>query len=486
VGSMTTDDTRSSRARAPSDSFEELRAREYSRLDRAGQVYLDHTGGGLYAESQVREHGALLTRGVFGNPHSLNPTSLAATELVERARQCVLRFFGAAADEYLVIFTLNASSALKLVGEAYPFSGGRLLLTYDNHNSVNGLREFARACGAPFRYLPLARPELRVEEETLVAELDRGRRGHRLFAFPAQSNFSGVHHPLSFIDQAQRRGWDVLLDAATFVPTNRLDLGRWHPDFVALSFYKMFGFPTGVGCLLARRRALAKLRRPWFAGGTVWGVSVASDFHYLLEGAAAFEDGTLDYLGIPAVEIGLRHLGAVGIDRVHAHVMRLTALLFERLLPLRHGTGQPLVEIYGPPHCAGRGASVALNFLDPDGRVVDERVVERTAQARRISLRTGCFCNPGGFEAAWNLTRQDYRVFRPRGWKLVRALLAGPPPHPTMDEYLARLGLPNAGAVRVSFGVASSVGDVETFVDYARSFLDVAPDATNLRARVGC
>ena len=36
----------------------------------------------------------------------------------------------------------------KLVGEAYPFcAGDRFLLTFDNHNSVNGIREFARAQG---------------------------------------------------------------------------------------------------------------------------------------------------------------------------------------------------------------------------------------------------------------------------------------------------------------------------------------------------
>src|SRR2546421_2841236 len=51
--------------------------------------------------------------------------------------------------------------------------------------------------------------------------------------------------------------------------TNRLDLSSWHRDFVPLSFYKIFGYPTGVGCLLARKGALAKLRRPWYAGGTI-------------------------------------------------------------------------------------------------------------------------------------------------------------------------------------------------------------------------
>jgi hypothetical protein len=35
---------------------------------------------------------------------------------------------------------------------------------------------------------------------------------------------------------------------------------------------------------------------------------------------------------------------------------------------------------------------VALNFLDPDGRVIDERAVARDSGAAGISLRTGCFC----------------------------------------------------------------------------------------------
>ena len=44
-------------------------------------VYLDYTGGGLYAASQVRQHADLLTSNVFGNPHSVNPSSLAMTAL---------------------------------------------------------------------------------------------------------------------------------------------------------------------------------------------------------------------------------------------------------------------------------------------------------------------------------------------------------------------------------------------------------------------
>ena len=170
-----------------------------------------------------------------------------------------------------MIFTANASQALKLVGEAYPFTeGDQLLLTFDNHNSVNGIREFDLARGAKTRYIPILPPNLVADPSTVERCLREGLpQHHNLFAYPAQSNFSGVHHPLEWIAQAQELGWHVLLDAAAFVPTNRLDLGRWQPDFVALSFYKMFGYPTGVGALLARREALDTLHRPWFSGGTI-------------------------------------------------------------------------------------------------------------------------------------------------------------------------------------------------------------------------
>src|SRR5262245_49894409 len=67
---------------AHTGKLDELRATEYARLDRQGHVYLDYTGGSLYAESQLRDHFTLLNQRVFGNPHSKNLTSMAMTELV--------------------------------------------------------------------------------------------------------------------------------------------------------------------------------------------------------------------------------------------------------------------------------------------------------------------------------------------------------------------------------------------------------------------
>jgi molybdenum cofactor sulfurtransferase len=446
-------------------ALDELRAREYARLDETGQVYLDYTGGGLHAASQLAQHHALLTNRVFGNPHSNNPTSQAMTCLIDDARRYVLEYFNASPSEYTVIFTPNASGALKLVGESYPFEpGGHYLLTFDNHNSVNGIREFARSKGAAFTYVPVVAPELRIDVPALERGLEEGEPGKpKLLAFPAQSNFSGVQHPLELIPRAQAKGWDVLVDAAAFAPSNRLDLARWRPDFVPLSFYKMFGYPTGIGALLARREALDKLRRPWYAGGTITISSVQGDGYYLVPGEAGFEDGTVNYLNIPAVEMGLRHLQTAGIDNIHDRVMALTGWLIDGLSSLRHETGKLLIKIHGPASLEARGGTVTMSFYDRDGRAIDDRRIEELANHRGISLRTGCFCNPGAGEVAHGLGPDIMRSFFASGTPLSFQELR--------REMRARFGR-DVSAVRVSVGIASNFADVDAFIRFATRLLN--------------
>lgn len=455
--------------------LDELRACEYGRLDARGEVYLDYGGGSLYAESQLEEHHRLLRETVLGNPHSLNPTSSAATVLMERARAAVLRHFSAPESDYACIFTANATGALRLVGEAYPFEPrGRFLATSDNHNSVNGIREFARARGARAEYVPLEAPDLRVDDEALERQLDNAD-AHRdnLFAYPAQSNFSGVKHPLGWIAPAQVRGWDVMVDCAAFVPTSRLDLSVWKPDFVAISFYKMFGYPTGLGALLARRETLGRLRRPWFSGGTVLAANVGGDLAVPMSGHARFEDGTVDYLGVPAIEVGLSHIEQIGIDTISRRVEELGTWLLERLQRLRHSNGSPATRVYGPAMWERRGGTIALNFLHPDGRVVDERYVDSVAAAHNISIRTGCFCNPGAGETAFSLSRDTL-------------LQAEFDDETTPDDYITRIGMPTGGAVRVSLGLATNFADVYRFMTFATHFRGIAEVPENLPPRLSC
>ena len=133
-----------------------------------------------------------------------------------------------------------------------------------------------------------------------------------------------------------------------------------------------------------------------------------------------------------------------------------------------------MARIYGPASTRDRGGTVAFNLLDPSGRVIDERAVARDTAAAGISIRTGCFCNPGAGEGAFQLTRG-------------RLAPSAAGTRPTMDQYVDLLGLPSGGALRASVGLASNIGDVERFLAFVEmTYRDRAADAGGLAPRAGC
>ena len=438
-----------------------LRDQEFSRLDEQGHTYLDFTGASLYPQKQVASHAQQLMQHVYGNPHSSNPTSHLSTAVTESARDFVLQYMKTNREEYVCIFTQNASGALKLLGESYPFQeGDQLLMTFDNHNSVNGIREFARRKGASFTYSRVQKDDLRIDDNKLMLNLMTPETGkNKLFAFPAQSNVSGVKHDLDWIETAQQQGWDVLLDAAAFVPTDRLDLSRYKPDFVTMSFYKIFGYPTGLGCLLVRRDAFEKLRRPWFAGGTIKIVTVQGDGYGYDHEHAMFEDGTINFLNIPAIETGLRFIENLGIESIRTRVNCLTGWTLQQLNQLRHHNGLPLVKIYGPQDAVKRGGTIAMNLFDIDGAMYEFMEIEKMANARNISLRTGCFCNPGIDETNHALGEAELKhYFSSDGEK-------------SYFDLIEKLGK-RRGAVRISFGYISNFADAYRFIEFVKEILN--------------
>jgi molybdenum cofactor sulfurtransferase len=150
-----------------------LRENDFRRLKQSGETYVDYMGGSLYPESLVHANSEFLKQSLLGNTHSVSnryasrrPTTFDAsfdylfvsssklsTGCADEAREAVLSFFRAPPG-YTVVFTANATGALKLVGEAYPFTEeSTYVLGVDSHNSVHGIREFARRAGARVCYI---------------------------------------------------------------------------------------------------------------------------------------------------------------------------------------------------------------------------------------------------------------------------------------------------------------------------------------------
>ncbi|HLP04670.1 MAG TPA: aminotransferase class V-fold PLP-dependent enzyme [Paludibacter sp.] len=439
--------------------FEKLRKKEYGRLDKKGHVYLDYTGGHLYPKSLIKKHCKFLQKEVYGNPHSVNPASLLSEKFEHEARQKVLNFFNA--TDYDCIFTLNATGALRIIGECYPFGpDSHFLLTVDNHNSVNGIREYCRNKGGAFTYSRINCEDLSINDVELKMNLAaHPETVNKLFAYPAQSNVSGAQHSLGWVKAAHDENWDVLLDAAAFVPTSKLDLSQIDPDFVSISFYKIFGYPTGIGCLLVKKSKLNKLKKPWFSGGTITLSAVSYCGYFLKKDHGRFEDGTINYLDIPAVSNGLDFISGIGIDIINKRITELNLFVLSELKKLQHSNGEPLIKLYGPSNNEHRGGTFMLNFLDVAGQEFPLHQVEQNANDRLISFRTGCFCNPGIDELNHQINPEQlktYFVSREHG---------------DYFDFVGFIGKMR-GAIRISVGFPTSYADINRFIEFARTFLN--------------
>ena len=448
---------------ATTRALDELRAAEYPALN--AHTYLDYTAANVYALSQLDRHHALLRESLFGNPHSTNPASSQSAEFVERARRAVLAFFSASPDEWEVVFTANASQALKLIGESYPFArGDQFLLTFDNHNSVNGIREFARAAGATATYVPVVLPEMRVDEHDLAAGLELARPGgHNLFAYPAQSNFSGVQHPLEWIDARAREGLGR--------PARRRGVHGDQParpraagrptSSCSRSTNCSATRPASAACSPARRRSPSCSVRGFPAGRSPSRRFRATSTTWPKARRRSRTARSTTWRCRPS-RSACSTSSRSASTRIHERVRCLTGWLLENLLALRQTNGAPLVRLYGPPTTDRRGGIVTFNFYGADGRAIDHRLVERRANAADISLRTGCFCNPGGGEIALGLTGTELSTcFRKPEHET----------HFTVDDFRLCIDGKSTGAVRVSLGMVSNVQDVDRFIAFAKEFI---------------
>jgi selenocysteine lyase/cysteine desulfurase len=127
---------------------------------------------------------------------------------------------------------------------------------------------------------------------------------------------------------------------------------------------------------------------------------------------------------------------------------------------LRHANGQPVVRVYGRRDTRDRGATVALNMLDPVRRGLGLLARRSLANERKLSVRAGCHCNPGAGKVALGYTR---------------ALLAAcfkDKEQLSFGEFTRATRDCKDGVVRVSLGLASTFKDVHRFVAFAHSFTD--------------
>ena len=281
-----------------------------------------------------------------------------------------------------------------------------------------------------------------------------------LLVLPLQCNFGGDRANVTEVIQRSRKvsneksKWYTMLDLAKAASTDPIDMKALDPDFACISFYKLFGEPTGLGALFVKRSVTNVLMgnqtektslECYFGGGAVDAVLPRVNFAVSRSSPtplASLANGTIHFRGIASLLYGFDEIDRIGgmslvrddeicsfllchiarltltaIQQIHRHTRSLAAELARRLRDLRHGNGRPAIVMYGAwanadcakDHDSLPGPTLAFNVLRDDGSFVGYNEVAKLAALNRppLQLRTGCFCNPGACQEALQLTDEE-------------------------------------------------------------------------------
>ena len=433
---------------------------------------------------------------LYGNPHSHSPSSELSSAAIENARRQALAFFKADPEYFDLIFVANATAAIKLVMDCmsdYSRPQGGFWYGYhrDCHTSLVGIREVATQGSCCFQDDEAVDDWLYAQETSGSMKSEAGPKSVNLFAFPGQSNMNGRRLPLAWPQRVRSSASHAseeiysLLDAAALVATAPLDLSdpEKAPDFTALSFYKIFGFPD-LGALIVRKAAGHVLgQRRYFGGGTVdmvingsaddrqdggWYAKKSTSLHEMLE------DGTPAFHSIAALSIGIDvHRQLFGsMSNVTKHASALVKYVYDEMSTLTHANETPLCHIYKDPSSTygdskSQGPTVAFNLRDSSGTWIGKSDVETLAIINNLQIRTGGLCNPGGIAASLRISPTEMRENYEEGVRCGGDI----------DEMHGK----STGVVRVSLGAMSSKADVDAFLGFLQLFVDTRPPRSPLR-----
>lgn len=431
--------------------------------------YLDYTGAGIYSQSQLKQISKQWETCSFSHPHGSSVLSNLCASEIDQTREKILEYFDTDSDQYSVIFTSGATFAIKTVSEYFQFNEGAFLYLTDNHTSVLGMRELVQTNRIHHLSVNEASDLLnnsRIENcDSPVNFLSNS-----LFVYPAQSNFNGRKYPLSWIKNVHNgsrlaeqtnipnSNWFVLLDAATYCTSNKLSLNVHQPDFVCISFYKMFGYPTGLGALLVKKSSSHVLKKTYYGGGTVKIALANENFHLKKDDVSEkFEDGTVNYMAIMSLKHGFDCKAKLWKDSNKG--FELAQYTYWYLKHLYYPNNKRAVQLYHDNDYSNnkyQGSIVNFNLLRKDNTYYGYSEVQNIANLLKIQLRTGCHCNPGSCQRFLSLSDETMKYHFQQG-------------HVCGDDKDIIDGRPT-GSVRISYGYASNWDDVKYFLSFIKQY----------------
>ena len=346
------------------------------------------------------------------NAHRANHTLAdEATTALESARERISSYFGTSPDQ--MIYTSGATEAINLVAYGWAREnlgeGDVVVLTeMEHHADIVPWQQMSIDKGVEVRYVPIDTDSFTLDMEAFEVALE----GASLVCVVHTSNVLGVRNPVEdIVEMSHSVGARVLIDCAQGAPHERIDFDSLGADFVAISAHKMAG-PTGIGCILVKRDAMAEMG-PFMTGGSMI-KRVTTEGSTFQEGHAMFETGTPRIAEAIGWGAAVEWLDQFDMREIHDHINDVASWTAAQMREI------PGIRIYGDPE--REDSSGAVSFL------------HESIQSQDLAL----LLDEGGF-----------------------AVRTG---HHCAQPLMDALGVPSTN--RASFWIYNTMSEAESFVEY--------------------
>lgn len=368
--------------------------------------------------------------------------SQLASWAFEQSRDIVADFVGADLSKQVVIFTKNTTEAINKLAHRLQFSPGDVVLTtlMEHHSNELPWRRVANV-----EHIGL-NADGTISKEDFADKLKKYNGRVKLVAITGASNVTGYINDIDyFACETHKAGAKIMIDGAQLAPHRQVDLKPNDPkcaiDYFVLSAHKMYA-PFGVGVLIGDRETF-EFGDPDTVGGGVVDI-VTLEEAYWTDLPEKEEAGTPDIVGVVALAQMIRMFEAIGWDAIIKHEADLTTYALEKLRDIDG------VKLYGdtdPNNTMNRLGVVALNIKD----LPHALTAAILSYEGGIGVRSGCFC-------AHTYVKELLQVSNIDSQLLEEAIL-------NRD----RSNIP--GAIRMSFGIYNTTGEIDRFVEMVKKIV---------------
>ena len=271
--------------------------------------------------------------------------AVETNRLYDDTRSVVSKFINSEKDE--VIFTSGTTMSINMVVFGYMKNvlkeGDEVLLTRSEHASnVLPWIKLSEEVGIIIKYMDLDDNYSLTVDSVKKSITDKTK----VISIAHVTNVIGdVRDIYSIGNICKDMGIIFLVDGAQSVPHMRVDFKNSNIDFLCFSGHKMCG-PTGVGCLVAKKKHL-DIMEPIFYGGGMNNYFETNNSYELKNGVIKFEAGTPPIAEVIGLREAILYLEKVGIDKIHEHELELKKYLVKELKSV------PNIRIYNEKSDSG-------------------------------------------------------------------------------------------------------------------------------------